>query len=312
MNSKLDDTGELLFSRFLMNKYSENTTCWLCRTICSNNYRPSIPKFIELLKKDPTSKLAEHILIGLGEMNAKETMPALFEIIENLNENVDTWWLSTSFSDIAEIENYERLVEIYQKTSDLNTIYFIVLTLSQARNSKYNKIIIDSLNNRELSEDKRLRIISEWSHSLSSTKDGNNNIVHTINNEQDTGKLEEREIIQLYELFKANDKSSIISLAILLNFETSIERLSEKIKDILPEINYKFITRQFHLINIDNIKALAITLNPWLVINLTKQNWSNNNFLFNCIQFAGILGDNRVLESIIANRDKIIKHHDFG
>lgn len=109
MSSELDDTGELLFLRFLMNKHSEYIRCWLCRTICSNNYISSIPKFIELLKNDPTSKLAEHILIGLGEMNAKETMPALFEIIENLNENVNAWWLSTSFSDIAEIEDYERL-----------------------------------------------------------------------------------------------------------------------------------------------------------------------------------------------------------
>lgn len=306
-NSKLGDTGDLLFSRFLMNKYSGYIKCWLCRTICSNNYSPSIPKFIELLKKDPASELAEHVLIGLGEMNAKETMPALFEIIENLNENVDTWWLSMSFSNIAEIENYEKLVEIYQRTSNLNTRYFIILTLSQTRNPKYNRIIIDSLDNTEFSENKRSRIISEWSNSLATTKEFNYSRILRINNEEAKGILKEREIIQLYKLFAANNELSIISLSILLNFETSIERLSEKIKTILPEINYKFQTRRFHLINIDNIKSLATTLNPWLVINLTKPNWSNNNFLFNCIQFAGIFGDNKVLESIISNRDKIIK-----
>ncbi|MBY9002200.1 MAG: hypothetical protein KGD64_14870, partial [Candidatus Heimdallarchaeota archaeon] len=131
--SKLEDTGMLLLSRFQNETYSDYITCWLCRAICSQNYRPAIPKFIELLKEDPTSSLADHILIGLGEMQAKETMPALFEIINNLDEKVDAWWLSSSFSDIAEAADYEELNELYSKSVNPHTKFFIALTLAKTR-----------------------------------------------------------------------------------------------------------------------------------------------------------------------------------
>ena len=58
-------------------------------------------------------------------------------------------------------------------------------------NPKYNRIIIDSLDNTEFSENKRSRIISEWSNSLATTKEFNYSRILRINNEEAKGILKE-------------------------------------------------------------------------------------------------------------------------
>jgi hypothetical protein len=312
MYSQLQDTGKILFDRFNNVKFSENVTNWLCRAISSNNYRPAISKFIELLISNPSSSLSDHILIGLGEMKATETMPALIQIIENLDKKVDTWWLSMSFLNTATDTDYKKLEQILNKTKNKNTYYFCILTLSQVRLNKYSDIIITSLLENKLITKQKVRIISTWAHSLTSQKLEMHSVVNVITNSEAKNKFNNIQIEKLYIMAESNTEISVFALSILMNFDISSNRLSNKIMEILPALVFNFETNQVSLINEELIKQISLVINPWLREQLKQTNWNNKNFLFNCIQFAGIFGDQRVLESIRTNRDIITSMHKNG
>ncbi|MES2411465.1 MAG: hypothetical protein V4535_08490 [Bacteroidota bacterium] len=312
MHSTLKDTGEILFERFINSKFSENVTDWLCRAICSNNYRPAIPKFIELLVANPSSSLSNHILIGLGEMQAKETMPALLQIIENLDEKVDTWWLSMAFLNIATETDYKKLEQILYKTKNKRSFFLSVLTLSQVRLKKYYDIIINSLQEDRLSIKEKVSIISTWAHSLTSSWNKTYSIVEEITDKDAKNKFNDDQLEKLYILAESNTEVSIFALGILMNFDISSSRLSDKIMKILPTLVFNLETNQVTLVNEELIKKISFVLNPWLQEQLTLTNWDNKNFLYNCIQLAGIFGDHRVLESIRANRNILTSSHKYG
>ncbi|NOR44356.1 MAG: hypothetical protein GQ534_02130, partial [Candidatus Delongbacteria bacterium] len=304
-HSKIYNTGELLFSRFLKNKYSDNTTWWLCRTICSLNYKPAIQKFVEIINENQESELSGHLLIGLGEMKAQELKPILYDIIESLPENYrNEIWLSHAFTGIMDDGDYFKLLELANKSQNIPTILFAAVTLSNRKNTSFNEFILKCVVNKNFSENKRYRIFQEWSGNLACDESVNG--VKIIKNiESSNNILTFPELEQIYSIFEGNTELSTIALSILLNFENNIDVLENTIISTLPNLQYPIITRRVTFINITNFKELKVRLNNWLKLNLQLSKWDNKIFLFNCLQFTGMLGDFNHVEVIENNKMNI-------
>ncbi|MDP1746930.1 MAG: hypothetical protein Q8L90_15250, partial [Bacteroidota bacterium] len=307
VHSEIESTGDMLFSRFLKNKYSDNTTWWLCRTICSLNYKPAIQRFIDIINGNHESELTGHLLIGLGEMQAQELKPVLWDIIESLPDNYKNGtWLSHAFTGIMDDSDYLNLLEIANRSQNLPTIMFAAITLSNKKNILFNEFILNCVNNKNLPESKRYRIFQEWSSNLAC--DESINGVRIIKHLDSSNKtLTDHELVKIYFIFKENTDLSTVALSILLNFENNIDTLEEAITSILPTLQYPFITSKVTLINIKNLKELKVKLNYWLRQNLQLSTWENKYFLFNCVQFAGMLGDFSHVEIIENNKMNICK-----
>ncbi|MCZ7400902.1 MAG: type I restriction enzyme HsdR N-terminal domain-containing protein [Candidatus Methanoperedens sp.] len=307
-NSAIEDTGEKLFYRFLNKKYDEEVTCWLCRAIADLNYRKAIPKFIEILKEKPYSELAEHILIGLGDLKATDAMSTLLELIPKSKDKTGIFWtwLSYAFSNIASEKDYQMLVKIILENDDnINAICFSAQTLAKTRNKDYNQIICKIIMDESLGLDQRLNILKEWESSLTSELiDGIN--VSKINNNL---AISMEELNALYTILDQKNKMSPIALGLLMNFEPEINKLYQKIIQTLPNLNHNFSTRIVHLINSTNIENLAHLMKPWLNQQFFRKN-SNHFFVHNCMQFAGILGDITTLEAISTNKEKLANSLD--
>lgn len=304
-HSKIGDTGELLFDRFLNTIYSENTTCWLCRTICTLNYRTAIPKFIQIIKDQRDSTLAGHLLIGLGETKAQELKPTLYDIIETLPNNYrNETWLSHAFSDIMDESDYLNLLELGKKSQNTPTVVFVAITLSSRKSVVFNEFILNCAMDSGIPENTRYKIFQEWSTYLgfSERKSGIQRI-RDKNALDDV--LSEHEILKVYSIFKEKTEMSVVALAVLLNYENNIDRLEEGITTTLPLLKYPFVTNRIMLINRTVLKRLKVRLKAWLIKSLQLTNWQNEYFLFNCLQFAGILGDYSHMETIENNKMNI-------
>lgn len=300
--SEISDTGRLLFQRFTENKYSEHITCWLCRAICDQKYKPAVKTFIELFKTNPDSDLAGHILIGLGEIKAEEFMPSLLDVIENLKDDYkNRVWLPHAFAPIATASDFDYLYELGKKSKNTPTILFSAETLSESRNPKYYDLIVDTINNMSINIHNRYGILRAWETNLcSEDSEGGIKVMKFIQKNADgIGRIE---LNKIYETFERNDEMSPIALSILINFEVDIELLSKKLIRILPNLSIRLNLNQITLVNWENLKKLALKLDFWLSQQLLKKSWSNPIYLFNCLQIAGAFGQSSVLDSIESNK----------
>jgi hypothetical protein len=306
--SQLEDTGELLYSRFLNNKYDDTVTWWLCRVICRLDYRKAINKFIQIIIEQPSSELSGHLLIGLGEMKAVELKPTLFNIIKDLPENFNNeTWLTHAFNDIMNSDDYLKLLEIAIGSKNIPTIIFAAKTLSNQKKQEFNEFILKCVNNSDIPIRNRNHIFHEWSFNLAVKENISGNL--KIEDIECSGNmLNINELDQVCDIFKQNTENSITALSVLLNFEDRIDILHNKILEILPIIHYPIITRRLILINIGNLKKLKPRISNWLKMQLILSHWENNMCLFNCLQLCGILGDFTHVEIIENNKSNILNH----
>ncbi|WP_125723099.1 type I restriction enzyme HsdR N-terminal domain-containing protein [Flavobacterium ustbae] len=307
--SKIENTGELLFSRFLNNNYSDDTKFWLCRAICSLDYRLAIPKFIEIIEEDHNSELAGHLFIGLGKMQAKELKPTLYKIIECLPETYkNETWLTHASIGIMDDEDYIKLLEIGSKSYNTPTIFFIASTLSNKKNILFNKFILQCVNNKNFDQKKRYKILHEWATNLTCEENisGYKKIIEKI----DSTKvyLSQNELMLIYSIFNDNTELSSIALSILLNFENNLNSLEKAFISQLPFFKYPFIINQVFLVNIPNLKKLKTKLDNWIKYNLQSPFWENQYFLFNLIQFSSMFGDFSYIEIIENNKTNITNY----
>jgi hypothetical protein len=301
-SSKLMDTGPLLYERFTTNEYSEESTWWLCRAICTLNFKPAIPRFIKIIKAQPESKLAGHLLIGLGEMKAQELKPLLLHMIESLTENhKNEIWFDIAFDGIMEDSDYIQLLELAIKSTNTPTIFFAAKTLSNKKGPLFNEFILSCLRNKKLDENQLVRVFQTWANNLVvSGKDGDIKIIKLIENPCKI--LNDKELNEVYSIFGEKTELSNIAFSILLNFENNIDRLYDKFISVFPEIKFPFATRRTELVNLGNMKKLNVKLGGWLKHQLLLSSWENEVFIFNCLQLVAIFGDNEFIEVIEANK----------
>lgn len=303
--SDLKDTGEKLFNRFINKNYDEEVTIWLCRAIAGLEYKEAIPKYIDMLKANPYSELSEHILIALGDLKATEAMPVLLGLIESDKEMGLWWdWLSYAFSKIASEQDYQKLKNIILKTDNANAIFFSALTLAKVPNKDYNQIICKMIADKRLEINQRKQILQEWGENLAEEPTSNGtNMVESI---PKNNRLSIEELNSLYGIIEQNNEMSPIALGLLMNLESDVGKLSQKIIKFLPLLKHEFSTRTVLLNNSQNLEKLAKLIKPWLNKQLFSKKL-DEVFISNCMQLAGILGDTSTLEAINANREKLVK-----
>ena len=303
--SKLQDTGSLLYIRLNKNEYTKEVCKWLYRALASLNYKKSYPKLIETLKNDPFSNLSQHILIAIADKKIIEAMPVLFDMVKNLNEGYESIWLARAFYSLATADDRDQLIKIASKSPSNTVIHFCAITLAESRDKKYSDFIRKAISNPRLTLIQRRSILHEWEMSLS-TERIDSFSVRSINARQAQDKLSSDEIKFLYTLLKSCNLLSTISLGMLINFETDIRFLADTIMFILPKLKTKFSHRQVSLININNLKELSNFILPWLNRQLMSQRWPKN-YIHNLLELAGLIGNVSTHESILSNKERIVK-----
>lgn len=308
--SKLDGTAAILFEKFQHGTYDDENVWWMSRAISSLNHKEAIPKFIEILEKNPNSELAGHILIGAGKMKARDMMPTILNMIENLTDEKNQWWLLTAFRDLAKPSDFEKMEKIYLNTKNKKTKFIALQSFAEQTDEKFYPLVLNGVSDLALNIQNRISILSSWSNMLMSDYLGEG--IFYGNSTPRISKPSSFILTPLYQLLIGNTELSPYALSILINIEDQIEKLSNQIINNLQQLDHKLKTRQHSLSNIDNLKELGIFINPWLKKTLNRKDWPNKTFLFNCIQLAGILGDSNLLEIIHINRPSIVSNHPLG
>ena len=312
--STLDDTASLLFERFQRETYPDHVTWWLCRAICTLDYAEAIPTFVKIIKSDPASELSGHLMIGLGDMKASAIMENIFAIIVNLPSNFPNLvWLTHFFIDVATPDDLQRLHSLALISSDKGLLLLAADVLAGTKDHQYFDFILGVSSRNDLDGSKRSALLNNWLMHLQSGE-GSTSGMHYIKHFTGPSQMfTEHQLQMLYGLLAADDGTSTIALAILLNFETDRTRLAGKIRETLPRLHQRIELRRIaHLSNSWILGGLAIELNGWLRQQFFSRNFSSFLFLFNCLQLAVMFGDHSVLEAIETNRAYLIANIDIG
>jgi len=281
--SRLDDTGKLLFERFLLGQnMSERLAAWLCRTLADLNYRDAIPKFIELLKTNPDSLISEHILIALGELKATETVSTLLEIIKEAHEKSQDW-VSYTIAQIGSSRDYEELVRLVRESNNIHTVRLAAKALVETNDPSYNEYIGRVICDKNIAVSYRVILLQCWEAEKTSS-----------------------DINLLYKIAEENDERAPIAIGLLINADTNITKLSSFLKLTLPVLKHPFSSRKVAIKNYDNLTKLAGFIRPWLHNQLLSRSW-NKISINNYMAFVILLGDISTLDILESVRPELAR-----
>jgi hypothetical protein len=297
--SVIEGTAQRLHQRFRTRKYPPNVSAWLCRAIADLGYQPAIPDFLKKLENPRTPKeLKDHLVIALGEMDAREAIPVLTKNIEGARASADLYWIARTFSKIAQKRDYERLVSMLKHSKNTNAVFGAALIVAMAHKSQYASCVFKLINEKRFGVRRRVRLLQEWY--------SNKQPPPTSANSPQSSSASNQELEMLYDALAEGSDLSPMAFGCLLNVESNALRLAGATKIALPAFKSPFSTRSMLPENEPFLQVLAPLLRPWLNDQI-KSGDKRPVFLESCVELACLLGDLTTLESIIAARDKLGK-----
>ncbi len=285
-NSKLEDTGKLLFERFLSpGNMPEELVAWLCRSLAWLNYRDAIPKFIDFLKANPHSYISEHIIIALGELQATEAVPTLLDIIKESDQNTDVW-ASHAIAQVGSSKDHNELVKIVLDSDNIHAVKLAAGALAETSNPLYNIYIGKAICDQRMDLVARANLLESW-----------------------RGEKTIDDVDLLYKIAEKNAEKNVlapIAISVLIDEAKDVARLSSFLKRILPVLLIPFDLRRAPIRKYSNVVKLSESIRPWLHDQLLSRRWDRRS-LWSYMTFIALIGDISTLDVLEAVRPELVR-----
>lgn len=301
--SQLKDTAELIYQRLINGNIKGSVLKWVYRALAILGFSKAVPYLMQTVKSSPTSDLAGHALIALGDLRAKETMPLLYDLVQSgemgLKENEH--WLTYAFHHVAEEQDYAALSDVVQKRLNSASANLAAIILAGTGNRCWDQLVFGYVLDENVSVALRSRVFHEWSNALTQSKSHQYNA--PIFNSADIVTVHPDITKQLHTMFTRNDEMSSLALLVLINTSSDIKRVAEHVmlqfEDLISDFNLRTILLYRH----EQWTDLGKLIRPWLHRHIEQANLASQ-YTGNWFELLRAIADHSTVELLNRNRQR--------